>query len=151
MFGGYLNDPESTRSCLIDGWFFPGDLGKMTPDGQLIHCGRADQMMIFNGINIYPAEIEQCVTRHPAVTDAAAFPLSSPVHQDVPVCAVVLLEGSTITEEHLLAYLQQRLGFRSPRRLIRLKAIPRNEQGKVIRHELMARVSAFFSRARPAR
>lgn len=151
MFEGYLNDPESTGRSLIDGWFYPGDLGKMTPDGQLIHCGRGDQMMIFNGINIYPAEIEQCVTGHPAVTDATAFPLKSPVHQDVPVCAISLLQGSAITENELLAYLNERLGFRSPKRLIALKKIPRNEQGKIIRHELMAQVNRFFSqgRARP--
>ena len=148
MFEGYLNDPESTGRSLIDGWFYPGDLGKMTPDGQLIHCGRGDQMMIFNGINIYPAEIEQCVTGHPAVTDATAFPLKSPVHQDIPVCAISLKQGSAITEQELLAYLNERLGFRSPKRLIALKKIPRNEQGKIIRHELMAQVNRFFSRAR---
>lgn len=148
MFEGYLNDPESTGRSLTDGWFYPGDLGKMTPEGQLIHCGRADQMMIFNGINIYPAEIEQCVTGHPAVTDATAFPLKSPVHQDIPVCAISLQQGSAITEQELLAYLNERLGFRSPKRLIALKKIPRNEQGKIIRHELMAQVNRFFSRAR---
>ena len=133
---GYLNDEEATRKAFKDGWFYPGDLGKMTEDGQLIHLGRADHMMIMNGINIYPEEIEQTIASHPEVEDAAAMPIKSSVHQDIPVCAVVLSSGSTLTEKDLLEYAFQRLGARGPKRVIRRDTIPRNEQGKLIRQEL---------------
>ena len=55
---GYLNDDAATAQSFRDGWFYPGDFGKFTADGQLIYMGRSDDMMIFNGINIYPVEIE---------------------------------------------------------------------------------------------
>ena len=141
MVDGYLDDEEATRGAFVDGWFHPGDLGRFSPDGQLIHCGRADQMMIMNGINIYPAEIEQCLSGHPAVRDAAAMPLKHPVHQDVPVCAVSLVEGARANGEDLLAYARERLGTRSPGAVIVLPRIPRNEMGKVVRAELAREIA----------
>ena len=94
-------------------------------------------MMIMDGINIYPAEIEQNIMKHPDVKDAAAIPLRSSVHQNIPICAVVLNKHSKLKEQNLLDYVFQYLGFRSPRRIIILDNIPRNEQGKLIRKELV--------------
>lgn len=137
MIDGYLESDEATRVAFKDGWFYPGDLGKFTQDGQLIYCGRADHMMIMNGINIYPAEIERTILQHPAVRDAAAVPLRSALHQDLPVCAVTLQAEIQIGEQALLGYAYQHLGPRSPRKLFILDRIPRNEQGKLIRPQLM--------------
>lgn len=136
MIGGYLDDEKATQLAFKDGWFMPGDLGKFTPDGHLIYCGRADHMMIMNGINIYPAEIERIITRHPAVCDAAAIPLRSTVHQHIPVCAVVLQNAPHVTENELLSFALQRLGSHGPKRIVVLEHIPRNEQGKLIRPQL---------------
>jgi acyl-coenzyme A synthetase/AMP-(fatty) acid ligase len=141
MISGYQDDDEATQRSFRDGWFYPGDLGKFTPDGELIHMGRADHMMIMNGINIYPAEIERLITTHPNVTDAAAMPLNSPIHQNIPVCAVVLQEGSAITEQELLDFTYQRLGGRGPKRVIVLQSIPRTEQGKLIRAQLAQEIA----------
>ncbi len=136
MIDRYLDDEGATLLAFKDGWFMPGDLGKFTPDGNLIFCGRADHMMIMNGINIYPAEIERVITLHPAVRDAAAIPLRSTVHQHIPVCAVVLQNAPGITENELLNFASQRLGSHGPKRIVVLEHIPRNEQGKLIRPQL---------------
>ncbi len=133
---GYLEDDKSNMEAFRDGWFYPGDLGKFTEDGQLIYMGRTDDMMIMNGINIYPAEIEQVITTHPDVKDATAIPIKSSINQDIPVCAVVLCETSEVKEQELIHYVYQHLGSRRPRRIIILDNIPRNEQGKLIRKEL---------------
>ena len=151
MVGAYLNDPVATRQAWRDGWFYPGDLGRLSTLGELIHCGRADQMMIFNGINMYPAEIEQCLTGHPDVTDAAAFAIPDPVHQDIPMCVVSLERGSRTTEAQLLAYARERLGFRSPQRVFAMVTIPRNEQGKPLRARIAELVVRRLSQLRPPR
>ncbi len=131
---GYLDGSDADR--FQDGWFYPRDLGKWAESGQLIHCGRADQMMILDGINIYPAEIESVLGAHPAVEDIAAFPLRDPVRQDVPVCMVSLKTGADIEGLDLRAYARERLGLQTPRHVMVVKKLPRNEQGKPIRAEL---------------
>lgn len=142
-FEGYLGDDEANRRAFADGWFLPGDLAKFTDDGQLIYCGRADHMMIMDGINIYPAEIERVACEHPAVRDAAAVPVTSEIHQDIPVCAVALHEGARASLAELGEFVAARLGARSPRRIVLLDRIPRNELGKLIRPQLMQALQAL--------
>ncbi len=133
---GYFQDEESTRQFFRNGWFYPGDHGVITNDGQLIHLGRADDLMIMNGINIYPSEIEQVLCSHPEVHDVAAMPLTHEVHQDIPVCAVVLEKNANETAEDLLDFAREKLGASAPFRIVILDAIPCNEQGKPMRAEL---------------
>lgn len=140
VIDGYLDDEIATARAFRNGWFYPGDLGRMTGDGQLIHMGRSDDLMIMNGINIYPSEIDQTLLSHPAVEDAVTFPLKHAVHQDVPVSAVKLVEGSSVSKQQLRAFARDRLGAHSPHRIVVLDAIPRNDQGKVIRADLLERV-----------
>jgi acyl-coenzyme A synthetase/AMP-(fatty) acid ligase len=132
----YLDDDAATLRSFRDGRFYPGDLGRLTESGELIYYGRADHMMIFNGINIYPEEIERALRGHPAVADVAAVPWSSVVHQDIPVAAVALRPESTASAEELRAFARTRLGVHGPARVVLLDAIPRNEQGKLVRAEL---------------
>jgi acyl-coenzyme A synthetase/AMP-(fatty) acid ligase len=141
MIHCYLNDEVATDRAFKDGWFLPGDIGKFTVDGQLVFLGRADHMMIMDGINIYPAEIEAVVGRHPAVRDSAAIPLRSPLHQDIPVCAVALHSGKVASETELLEFTFQRLGSRYPRRIILLEEIPRTKQGKLLLNELSQEIA----------
>ncbi|MBE0547379.1 MAG: acyl--CoA ligase [Rubrivivax sp.] len=141
LIDGYIDDDDATAQSFQGGWFLPGDLGKLTEDGQLIHCGRADDMMIMNGINIYPAEIEQVICGHPAVRDAAAMPIKHKAHQDVPICAVALHPGAHVSEQTLLSYARERLGYRAPHRVVNLDQIPRTERGKLVRSELSRQIA----------
>lgn len=136
MVDGYYNDSKATDAAFRDGWFYPGDLGRFSENGELIYCGRSDHMMIMNGINIYPAEIEAIMITHPDIIDAAAMPIKHTIHQDIPVCALVLREGSIFTSKELLTYGYARLGARSPKEILIIDQIPRNTNGKLIRDEL---------------
>lgn len=136
VVSAYLDNPDANRRLFVDGWFLPGDLGKISPAGDLIYYGRADHMMIKNGMNIYPAEIEQVVGGHGAVRDVAVLPFSHRIHQDVPMCAVVMNPGMLVSESELLAYARARLGARGPERVFCFERIPRNHEGKLLRREL---------------
>lgn len=141
---GYLNDDVATKKVFRDGWFYPGDLGKLTPDGQLIHMGRADDLMIANGVNIYPAEIEQALYAHPEIIDVVAIPLKHEVFQDIPICAVELSSSSQASEKDLISYAVERLGAHAPARILSVRKIPRNDQGKLIRAELNSLITEML-------
>lgn len=146
MIDGYLDDELATARAFRNGWFYPGDLGRLTPDGQLIHLGRSDDMMIVNGINIYPAEIERVLTAHPAVWEAAAMPLKHGVHQDIPVCAVTLVEGARVDAQALLSFARERLGAYALHQVVMLDRIPRNDRGKPDREALKASIALRLGR-----
>lgn len=138
VFTGYLGDPEATARALRDGWYYPGDLGLLTEDNVLVFQGRADDMMIYNGINIYPREIELVLESHPAVVEAAAFPIPSPVNHHLPVAAVALRHNAS--EAELIEYSQTRIGAHAPHRILIVDALPRNAAGKILKREL----ASFF-------
>lgn len=133
---GYLDGGEQTASRFRDGWFWPGDVGTLRQDGSLIVHGRQDDMMILNGINIFPGEIERILERHPAVKVAAALPLQSVVHGQIPVAAVELVAGASSNPAELQRFAREHLALRAPRRIIILPELPRNSQGKIMRREI---------------
>mgnify|MGYP003382353880 CR=1 FL=1 len=148
MIDGYLGDPHASREAFREGWFYPGDLCALRQDGRRCHRGRADQMMIMNGINIYPAEIEHALAQHPAVRDVAVLALRSDIHQDIPVCAVTLDPRQRVGASDLVFFAKQRLGARAPKAVAILETIPRTAQGKLLRAPLAdAVVAALRSQA----
>ncbi|MDX6750113.1 fatty acid--CoA ligase family protein (plasmid) [Geminicoccaceae bacterium 1502E] len=148
---GYIDDPAATAEAFRGGWFYPGDLACFTPEGALMHHGRADDVIVFDGINIHPGEIEQVLLTHPAVAEAVAFALANQRYQHVPA-AVVVLHGDAKPAD-LLRFCGERLGRRMPQRLTVLPALPRGPTGKVSRRalaeEMAAAVAAQGARARP--
>ena len=145
---GYLQGSDAQR--FRDGWFYPGDLAKWTPCGQLVLMGRADEMMIMNGVNIYPSEIELALGEHPAVRDVVAFPLRHQVAQEVPVCVVSLHEGARLSKAELLDFARARLGGKAPVFLAITEVLPRNLQGKPVRAELHALIGRALQDAAPS-
>lgn len=140
MAFGYLDDPYLTALRFRDGWFWTGDIGLVGADGTLVVAGRRDDMMILNGINIFPAEIEETLERHGEVRAAAAAAIHSETHGDIPVAIVELRVGSPTTVAELLAFARQHLALRAPRRIAIVEEIPRNSQGKVQRHKVLEAV-----------
>lgn len=128
---GYLFDDALNAKHFKDGWFYPGDVGTLTDSGMLLYHGRADDMMIMNGINIFPAEIEKAAMSFPGVLECAAFSMRSKSHGAIPALAVVAADE--INLDDLAAYCRQSLGIRAPRKVVQVPAIPRNPQGKVLR------------------
>lgn len=137
MATSYVDNPAQTAQRFRGGWFYPGDLGLLRGGGQLIVQGRRDDMIVLNGLNIYPAEIETVLQRHASVAEAAALPLPSLVHGQIPVAAVVLHPGQSVTAEALRRFCHGHLGLRSPRRVLVLDRLPKNSQGKILTRELL--------------
>jgi long-chain acyl-CoA synthetase len=137
MIERYLN--EGVPDALVDGFFATGDVGRFDDDGYLYIVDRKKDMIIAGGVNIYPAEIESALREHPDVLDAAAFGIP---HADLgeQVKAVVeCVRGSSVTQEQLLDFVEDRLApYKRPRSIEVLAEIPRNPTGKVLKAELRA-------------
>lgn len=131
---GYLFDDELNAKHFHDGWFYPGDVGSLADDGQLLFYGRADDMIILNSINIFPAEVEKIAEAYAGVVDCAMFPIKSETHGSIPALAVTSSEK--IDLDALLAWCRKSLGIRAPRKIFQVDGIPRNPQGKILRREL---------------
>lgn len=129
---GYLDGAEPRR--FSDGWFRPGDVGRLEHDGTLTLLGREGDRMILNGMNIFPAEIERAALSHPGVKACAAFPIASSLHGEIPALAYVAHDALGAVE--LLAHCRSLLGPRAPRAAFRREGLPTNPQGKVLRQEL---------------
>jgi acyl-CoA synthetase (AMP-forming)/AMP-acid ligase II len=125
------------------GWFMPGDLAKLLPSGHVQLVGRAKDVIIRAGVNIYPAEIEAALLACPGVAEAAVFPLPDPELGEVVVAALVPSPGVAVEEEAVRAVLRARLApYKQPQRLLVVPALPRNAGGKVVRAALPALAGA---------
>lgn len=141
VFSGYLNRPEATaESFTPDGWFKTGDLGKVSADGYFTITGRAKELIISGGYNIYPREVEEVLGGCPGVREVAVFGLPDAEFGE-HVCAVVVRNDPTLTAEALIAYSKDQLAsYKKPRKVVFMDALPRNAMGKVVKHELAQQV-----------
>ncbi len=135
---GYWNLPEATREVFRhDGWFLTGDIGILDSDGILCITDRKKDMIIMSGWKIYPTEVENVIVRHPAVADVAVFGVPDERKGESPVAAVVLRQGTTLTEAQLQEYCRDHLaGYKIPRRLLIVDALPRVHGWKLLRRDL---------------
>lgn len=140
MIQEYFNDQKNTKKFFKEGWFYPGDLGKFTQEKELIHCGRSDQMMILNGINIYPSLIENRLLEHSSVKDVACIPLKDSINQDIPICAVTLKKDHFVSKAYLKNFCYEKLDNASAKDIVILDEIPRNSLGKLQRKVLMEQI-----------
>jgi len=134
MSEGYIGRPEETARDFQDGRFLSSDLASFTEADELVHHGRADDLMIFDGINIFPAEIENVLLHHPAVTEAAAFPVPSTARGEIPAAAVVV--SNNVEENELLAHCEQWLGQHKPHAVKIVSEFPHKTSGKVAKDVL---------------
>ena len=125
-----------------DGWFHTGDLARIGPDQSWRIVGRAKDMIISGGENIYPAEIENLLARHPAVLECAVVGLPDPRWGEQVVAVVVLRSGHWASDEQLLESVQSVLArYKHPRRWVRLQALPKTALGKVQKDRLVRLLS----------
>jgi long-chain acyl-CoA synthetase len=136
---GYIDDPEATARAFRDGWYYPGDLGALSAEGALFLKGRADDLINFDGMKIFPADIEAALLQHPAVAEAVAFPIARDGYRQVPAAAVIIRQPATA--DALLAFCREKIGPRAPRIVHILPELPRNAIGKVLKRELAERFS----------
>jgi malonyl-CoA/methylmalonyl-CoA synthetase len=137
VFPGYWGREDATRDAFTpDGWFRSGDIGARDPDGYLRIVGRAKELIISGGYNVYPREVEDVLLEHPAVAEVAVVGEPSEEWGEV-VVAVVVPAGDDRDADALLAFAAEELApYKQPRRVRYVDALPRNALGKVMRGEL---------------
>jgi HIP---CoA ligase len=136
---GYLDDPEATRQAIDqDGWLHTGDLGAIDERGRLKIIGRKKDMFIVGGFNAYPAEIEGFLLEHPVVAQAAVIGVPDERLGQVGKAFVVRKQGEDkVTAEELINWAKTRMaGFKAPRYVEFLHALPLNATGKVMKDQL---------------
>ncbi len=137
MFREYFENAAQTTARLENGWFYTGDIGYLDNEDRVHLCGRADDMFVFNSMNIYPQDIESQLCQYPDITDSAVLPKASPVHGNIPVALVVFREDVKPNLKALKKFTRAKLGVRSPRQFMIVDEIPRNSTGKISRHDVM--------------
>ena len=133
VFAGYWRMPEKTaQEIRADGFFITGDVATQEADGRVTLVGRAKDLIIAGGLNIYPKEIEEAIDALPGVEESAVIGVPHPDLGEGVVAVVVAQKGGTLTEEAVRAALEGQLArFKQPRRVFVVEALPRNAMGKV--------------------
>ncbi len=136
---GYLDDPAASAAALRDGWLHTGDLGYLDEDGDLWLVQRRSDLIVSGGENVYPAEVEAALRRHPAVAEVCVVGLPHPEWGQQVAAGVQLRPGKAATPEGLIRFLSGRLaGYKIPRRIRILRALPRTASGKIRRNALQS-------------
>ena len=146
VFPGYWQMPEKTaEEFRADGWFITGDLGHVDTDGYVHISGRAKDLIISGGLNIYPAEVEALIDAVPGVAESAVIGVP---HADLgeAAVAVIRVSDSALQEDAVLAALAPLLArFKQPRRVCIIDELPRNSMGKVQKKALRERYAKLFA------
>jgi malonyl-CoA/methylmalonyl-CoA synthetase len=149
VFMGYLGMPDKTaESFTDDDWFKTGDVGKVGSNNYVTIVGRARDLIITGGFNVYPAEIEDHLNQLPGVAESAVFGVPHPDFGEGVVAAVVPQPGAHLTEAGLIEHTKQRIAnFKVPKRVFVLAELPRNAMGKVQKNLLQKEHAALFGSA----
>lgn len=145
VFRGYWRLPEKTAEEFRDGWFVTGDMGAFDAEGYLSILGRAKDLVITGGLNVYPAEVEAALDNLPGVAASAVIGVPHPDFGEAVVACLVAVPGGRLVEESLRADLRDRLAaFKIPKRVLVLDELPRNAMGKVQKAELRRTYQGLF-------
>jgi HIP---CoA ligase len=137
---GYFDDPAATAAAIdADGWLHTGDVGVLCDDGLLRITDRLKDMFVVGGFNVYPAEVEQLIARHPAVSEAAVIGVPDDRLGEVCRAYVIPRPGTEIAPAELIEFCRERLAnFKVPRSVLIVAELPRNAGGKVLKYVLRA-------------
>jgi malonyl-CoA/methylmalonyl-CoA synthetase len=143
VFTGYWNRPEATAEAFsADGWFKTGDLGWYSDDGYYTITGRARELIISGGYNIYPREIEDVLETHPAIAEVAVIGLPDAEMGEQVVAVIVPKKGQSPDPADIIAFCRERLAsYKKPRQIVFTDVLPRNALGKVQKHLLAAQLT----------
>ena len=135
---GYWKLPEATAETIAaDGWLRTGDAGYIDADGYLFIHDRVKDMIISGGENIYPAEVESAVYGHPHVAEVAVIGVPDDTWGEAVKAVVALRPGAPVDPDDIIAFARTRIaGFKAPKTIDFVEALPRNASGKILRREL---------------
>lgn len=146
VFLGYWQMPEKTAEELrADGWFITGDLGRVDADGYVHIVGRAKDLVISGGFNVYPIEVEMVLDEQPGVLESAVVGVPHPDFGEAVFAVLVPQKGVVLDPAAVLAGLKDRLAkFKQPKAAVVVEALPRNTMGKVQKAELRKTYAGWF-------
>jgi fatty-acyl-CoA synthase len=144
VFVGYFNNPEANAKAFRNGWFLTGDLGHMDEQGFVYLTGRASDMYISGGSNIYPLEIEEKILTHPDISEVAVLGIPDPIWGEVGMAVVVPVAGVNPDSIDIIAWLGDEMArYKRPKAIVFWDALPKSAYGKItkkmIREELERR------------
>jgi acyl-CoA synthetase (AMP-forming)/AMP-acid ligase II len=135
----YYRNPEATQAAYHEGYFTVGDMARRDEDGYYYIVDRAVDMIISGGVNIYPAEIEELLYRHPDVLDAAIIGVKDPDWGEKIVAYILPKPGSSLTAEEIVAFVERHLAsYKKPREVLFVKELPYSPSGKLLKRVLKA-------------
>jgi acyl-CoA synthetase (AMP-forming)/AMP-acid ligase II len=136
---GYWKNDAATAKAIIDGWFYTGDAGYLDEDGFLYIYDRIKDMIVSGGENVYPAEVENALFNHPDIADVAVIGVPDEKWGEAVKALVVLNPESTTKEDDIIAFSKDKIaGYKIPKSVDFVKALPRNPTGKLLKRELRA-------------
>ncbi|AWB86211.1 AMP-binding protein [Mycetocola zhujimingii] len=145
LFKGYLGRADASAEAVVDGWFRTGDLGTYE-DGIVTIVDRKKDMIVRNGYNVYPTEVEAVLSRHPDVAMAAVFGLAHDTHGQEVHAAVVALDGRELDSDELIAFCKERIAaYKYPRVVHLVDALPLGGSGKVLKRHLVDQFTVLQS------
>ena len=146
VFKGYWRQPDKTaEEFRPDGYFITGDLGVMDAEGRLSIVGRARDLVISGGYNVYPKEVEALIDELDEVDESAVIGVPHPDFGE-GVVAVVVPSGNPVSTEQVIAPLKDRLArFKQPKHVVNVQTLPRNSMGKVQKNRLREEYEGLFS------
>jgi len=135
---GYLNRPEATAETIVeDGWLRTGDIGHVDDGGFVFVSDRIKDMIITGGENVYSPEVEQAIVAHPAVAEAAVIGIPDEHWGESIKAVVALVPGESLDADELISFTRERLaGYKCPRTVEFIEALPRNPSGKILKRDL---------------
>ena len=147
VMAGYWEDPEKTAEVIdAGGWLHTGDIATKDAAGYVTITDRKKDMVLVGGFNVYPAEVERILGKHPDVAAIAVVGATDARLGEVPVAFVVPVPGTGLTEQEFLSWAAERISnFKLPRRAFLVAELPRNASLKVIKGELRARLPTLMT------
>jgi acyl-CoA synthetase (AMP-forming)/AMP-acid ligase II len=134
---GYWNSSSLTAEVMRNGWLHTGDLGYLDDGGYLFLVDRKHDMIITGGLNVYPREVEEVLSAHPAVAQVCVFGRKDAFWGEVVTAAVVTRTGRMLSEAEMKGFAKENLaGYKCPKKVVFLDELPKNQYGKVVRQEL---------------
>ncbi|MCS1407977.1 MAG: Long-chain-fatty-acid--CoA ligase [Verrucomicrobia subdivision 3 bacterium] len=141
VMSGYWNRPDESARTLVNDWLRTGDIGYQDEEGYFFITDRKKDMLLVNGVNVYPREIEETIYQIPGIKEAAVVGKAHPQKGEQPVAFVVTDEGAELTTDQIREFLKERLAaFKSPREIQICDALPRNATGKILKTKLRQRL-----------
>lgn len=148
MVDRYLGNPDLTARVFRNGWFYPGDVGCVTPDGIVRVVGRTDELMNFDGLKVSPASVESAIADAIPAAEVGVVKLDQAGRP--PSLVVAVAGGGVVDEERVIKACRSKVSTKIEIHVVPVDAIPRNAMGKIVRRDLAARIGTAMAALRPA-